>query len=133
MDKIMPVIHELNSGCGEQGACVIERENFLRIYQIERFRQNRSWPLSHLLQIKIESSGSKDFNLKQADGLMLDILKSKIRGGDAICHWDKSHFVILLYDIGKNEVNTVYNRIEYFFYTKAENPDEINLIFSVTS
>jgi len=130
LEKILPAIEKLNTDCQESGACVLDRETFLKIYQLEKYRRERRLPSSYIMQIKLKDSGKEDVKLEKADGLMLDILKAKIRGGDAICHWDQSHFIILLYDIKKEEIKTVYNRIEFFFYTNYKEPEEIKLIFN---
>ena len=132
LSNVSPVMKELKTQDEESGAFVCERENFIKIYQLAKCRRNSIWPASYVLQLKLKAKDkdNKLLDLKKADDFLLKIIKNRIRRGDAVCHWDKSHFVTLLYNIEPSQVKIVYDRIKYFFYTNFDNPNKVKLSYN---
>lgn len=127
MSNLLPVLNKLKSGEQDKGAYLSDKESFLKIYRLEKSRRERDWPSSFILQIRLAEQDEQREEPDQAGKLMLDILKTRIRGGDVICRWDKSHFIILLYNIEKSGVETVFDRLRFFFYSEHDNPDEVKV------
>ncbi len=136
LSNLMPIIKRLKSNEQDSGAFICDKETFIKIYQLAKYRRNSLWPSSHILQLKINDNdkdndkNNKSLLLKKADEFLLEVIKNKIRRGDVACRWEKSNFITLLYNIEESQVKIVYDRIKYFFYTNFDNPKGVKLSFS---
>jgi DNA-binding SARP family transcriptional activator len=109
-----------------EGAYVCkDRAVFSDLYKLEkrRFkRDKRPRCLSHLrLKSKLESEELK----KHADKL-LDLLANQLRAGDLVCHWQLTHFNILLMDVKEEDAEKIINRIIRYFNSEY-NSEQIEI------
>lgn len=112
-----------------KSAFICDKKLFRHIYELEKRRSGRDWASSYFYQIKVASDTESETNSKKVDNQLMNILKTKIRSGDVICHLEVNDFAIILYDINFKNSKKVIDRISNYYFnngSRVETDLEIN-------
>ena len=106
-----------------ESAFICDRETFSNIYELEKRRSERDWSSVYLSQIKISSEERKNEDIEMAGDQLINILSSKMRAGDTVCHWDDNKYLMIIYDIAENDIPGVMTRISDEFFQNGNKFD----------
>lgn len=109
-----------------KGAFVCNPETFTLIYDLEKRRSQRKSPPIMLVHLQIVNEKKFEQNSDNRKKLM-EVLNSQLRCGDVVCRWSKNHYVLILVDIEKKDIEKVLDRIEKHFANCCTNNDYIKI------
>jgi len=125
-ESLQDVLDEINNSNRKGLAYLTDPENFIKLYNLEKNRADRTDIPRMVAHIRIVlEDGFED--TEKLEDKMLDLLIRHLRSGDIVCRWDERHFIILLLDIEEKDVSIVIDRIENAFIARYGMPDGVRL------
>ncbi len=125
-ESLQDVLDEINNSNRKGLAYLTDSDNFIRLYNLEKHRTERTGIPRMVVHIRLVSENGFEDTEKLEDK-MLDLLIRHLRSGDIVCRWDENHFIILLLDIENKDVDTVIARIENAFIARYGIPEGVRL------
>lgn len=123
-EKILSDLKEINNA---EGAFICRDRNlFNKFLKIEKRRMQRKCNPRYLAHLRLDGDFVKE-KIKSCGDNFINILSKHLRSGDVVCRWDSKHFIILLMNLKKKEVNRILKRIKKAFYAKNELPEGFSL------
>ncbi len=125
-ESLQDVLDEINNSNRKGLAYLTDPENFIKLYNLEKNRADRTYIPRMVAHIRIVlEDGFED--TEKLEDKMLDLLIRHLRSGDIVCRWNERHFIILLLDIEEKDVSIVIDRIENAFIARYGMPDGVRL------
>ncbi|MFW5790591.1 MAG: BTAD domain-containing putative transcriptional regulator [Bacillota bacterium] len=124
--SLQEILDKLNKGNKKGLAYLTDSDNFIKLYELEKRRAERTGISRMVVHIKLViEDGFED--TEKLEDKMLDLLIRHLRSGDIVCRWEERHFIIILLDIGQEKVNIVTERIENAFIARYGMPEGVSL------
>lgn len=115
------ILDAINTESKARGSFFCKRQVFDLIYELQLRRQKRTGEVFALMTIE----GKRTEQQKK----LLNILQSKLREGDVICHWNPKTLLLMLYQTGSRAAKKIKNRLEEVLSINNINP--VTIKFSI--
>ena len=108
-----------------------ELEDKLNMKEAEKLKEELKEKLNDSPERKkekiTEKSREEAETITECSEFLLEILQHQLRRGDVICRWSNKHFILMLINLGNNDVKKVLERIENAFKTRANYSGTVEL------
>ncbi len=97
------------------------------IFHLEKRRSERDWHSSYFSRLKLKKQNGNGVDLNRASDEMLDVIKRRIRSGDAVCRWSRKDFLIILHDIEREDIMCVMERLRDIYFDRIDKSSSLDL------